>query len=1037
MTTFSLNHIVRRWLVSFSGILLGLIAATLLLLWIANTPHRAQAADSPHPAADAQSASDDWWAAIKDQLARDSSISPAALTSSPAQILNGETTGEDFGYPVATAGDVNGDGYADVIVGAYLYNNGTGRAYVYMGSANGLSTTPVFTATGEEPDSAFGFAAATAGDVNGDGYADVIVGASNYGVGGRIYLFFGSASGLSSTPAFTATGSIPGGNFGLSATAAGDVNGDGYADVIVGAPNSNPPDMGHAYLYLGSASGLSATPAFTGTGEMDAYGISAGTAGDVNGDGYADVIIGEIRTGDSGRAYIYLGTASGLSATPALTLTGEASNDSFGRSVGTAGDVNGDGYADVIVGASSIYSYTGQAYVYLGSASGLSATPAFIATGETTDSQLGLSAATAGDVNSDGYADIVIGAPRYNNFTGRSYVYLGSANGLKTTPALTVTGEATNSAFGGSAATAGDVNGDGYVDIIIGAPEFGSGTGRAYVYHGAADLPGSTPVFTATGETPGDYSGNWTGTAGDVNGDGYADIIVGAPAYSNTGRVHVYLGSASGLSATPAFTATGEGSGDGFGFSVGTAGDVNGDGYDDVIVGAYGYNSYIGRAYVYLGSASGLSSILSFAVTGEGPSDQFGLSVATAGDVNGDGYSDVVIGARGYSSNTGRAYVYFGSANGLSASPAFTATGEANNNYFGQSVGTAGDVNGDGYSDIIVGATGYLTATGRAYVYLGSSSGLSTTPAFTVTGEHFYSLFGWPVGTTGDVNGDGYSEVIVGAIFYTGTGRAYVYSGSASGLSATPMFTATGETNNENLGIAAATGGDTNGDGYADVIIGAPGYISMTGRALVYLGSADGPSTTPAFSVTGVISSGLGYPVGTAGDVNGDGYADLLIGEGSYINNLASVHVYPGNGNYGLSLAPQQRRADNSAPIAQGGRSDSESAFRIAALGRSPFGRGKVKLEWEVKPLGTPLDGTGTQQSSTWMDSGTAGAAFDELVTGLSANTVYHWRVRILYHPATTPFQQYSRWFTQPWNGWQEADFRTALLKLYFPLISR
>ena len=172
--------------------------------------------------------------------------------------------------------------------------------------------------------------------------------------------------------------------------------------------------------------------------------------------------------------------------------------------------------------------------------------------------------------------------------------------------------------------------------------------------------------------------------------------------------------------------------------------------------------------------------------------------------------------------------------------------------------------------------------------------------------------------------------------------------------------------------------------------------------------------------------------------MNGDGYADLLIGTFTYINNPGTVYMYSGNGSYGLSLAPQQRRADNTAPIANGGKSDSATSFRLTALGRSPFGRGMVKLEWEVKPLGTPFDGLGTQQSSTWVDSGAAGAAFNELVTGLSANTVYHWRVRVRYHPATTPFQQYSRWFTQPWNGWQEADFRTAAqTRLYLPLIMR
>ena len=174
--------------------------------------------------------------------------------------------------------------------------------------------------------------------------------------------------------------------------------------------------------------------------------------------------------------------------------------------------------------------------------------------------------------------------------------------------------------------------------------------------------------------------------------------------------------------------------------------------------------------------------------------------------------------------------------------------------------------------------------------------------------------------------------------------------------------------------------------------------------------------------------------------MNGDGYADIIVGAEGFNNSTGRMYLYPGNSAYGVSVTPRQRRADNSAPIVHGGWSDSPTSFRLAALGRSPFGRGKVKLEWEVKPLGAPFDAGGTQRSATWLDSGTAGAAFNELVTGLSANTLYHWRVRILYHPVTTPFQQYSRWFTQPWNGWQEADFRTATgapLKFYLPLIVR
>jgi hypothetical protein len=184
----------------------------------------------------------------------------------------------------------------------------------------------------------------------------------------------------------------------------------------------------------------------------------------------------------------------------------------------------------------------------------------------------------------------------------------------------------------------------------------------------------------------------------------------------------------------------------------------------------------------------------------------------------------------------------------------------------------------------------------------------------------------------------------------------------------------------------------------------------------------------------------LGVSAGTAGDVNGDGYADLLVGAPHYDGggemDEGRLTLYYGNGGRGLSLRPQQRRGDDSTPIAPLGRSDRADAFRLALLGRTPYGRGLVRLEWEVKPLGAPFDGTGLQSSAGWVDTGTAGAELNELVSGLSAGTAYHWRVRLHYHPATTPYQQYSRWLTVPWNGWNETDLRTGQeQRLYLPLI--
>jgi hypothetical protein len=170
-----------------------------------------------------------------------------------------------------------------------------------------------------------------------------------------------------------------------------------------------------------------------------------------------------------------------------------------------------------------------------------------------------------------------------------------------------------------------------------------------------------------------------------------------------------------------------------FGVSVGTAGDVNGDGYSDVIVGAYGYDngqSGEGRAFVYHGSVSGPSTVADWTAEPDEIDALFGFAVNTAGDVNGDGYSDVIVGAYSYTnveSNEGAAFVYHGSPDGLAATPSWSGESNQASASYGRSVATAGDVNGDGYSDIIVGAYQYdngQSNEGRAYVYLGSDSGV-------------------------------------------------------------------------------------------------------------------------------------------------------------------------------------------------------------------------------------------------------------------------------------------------------------------------
>jgi hypothetical protein len=583
-------------------------------------------------------------------------------------------------------------------------------------------------------------------------------------------------------------------------------------------------------------------------------------------------------------------------------------------------------------------------------------------------------------------------------------------------------GEAVDNWFGYSVATAGDVNGDGYSDVVVGASGNSGTTGKAYLYLGGADHLSVKASWTPTGEAASDQFGVSVATAGDVNGDGYADVVVGAPGESAfTGKAYLFLGEAGGLAADSSWIAVGEAEDDNFGASVATAGDVNGDGYSDVVVGAYGNDSSFGKAYLYHGGVGGLSLSATWTAVGEAVDNWFGYSVATAGDVNGDGYSDVVVGAHGHSTVTGKAYLFLGGAGGLSSSAAWTAVGEATTGQFGASVATAGDVNGDGYSDVAVGARGFFGVTGKAYLYLGGASGLSESASWTAMGEVGGNAFGGSVATVGDVNGDGYSDVAVGAWGHnSNTGKAYVYLGGASGLSASASWTAVGEATDDRFGLAS-TAGDVNGDGYSDVVVGAFGNTSFRGKAYLALGGASGLSATAVWTASGQAPNDeFGYSVATAGDVNADGYSDVVVGALGFSSTTGKAYLYHGGGGAGVSLVPRQLRSDLSAPIHIGGPAF-EQQFRMGLTLHSPVGRVWRKLQWQIAPWGgafapavNPI-----QSDTSWYINP---VPITKPITLHEDLQRYLWRARIKYHPAQSPFQPWSRWITLSANSLQEAD---------------
>jgi len=418
-------------------------------------------------------------------------------------------------------------------------------------------------------------------------------------------------------------------------------------------------------------------------------GYSVATAGDVNDDGYADVIAGAYRYDlpgqpDAGIAWAYYGSPTGLHRSADWTGEGESAGAFFGHSVHTAGDVNHDGYDDVIVGAPNPTNGTkkGKVYAFYGSATGLSTTADWMVEGDQEVAWFGRTVRTAGDVNGDGYDDVIVGAPQYDNpevNEGKAWAYYGSATGLSTTANWTVESDQANSWFGRWVALAGDVNGDGYDDVIVDAHQYDDGQkdeGKAFVYYGSAAGLSTTPAWSAEGNQTRAWFARAVGPAGDVNGDGYADIIIGSPMYDdgqlNEGVAFAYYGSAAGLSTTADWMVESGQKGAMFGRAVWTTGDVNGDGYDDVIVGSPNYDnsgqSDSGRTFAYYGSATGLSTAAYWTVGLTQARAWFGRSVAKAGDVNGDGYDDVIIGAPQFDhgqDDEGAAWTFDGSPAGL------------------------------------------------------------------------------------------------------------------------------------------------------------------------------------------------------------------------------------------------------------------------------------------------------------------------------------------------------------------------------------
>jgi hypothetical protein len=1014
------------------------------------------------------------------------------LLVDPVSLTAGDTLVGDsasyFASSAFSAGDVNGDGYSDMVIGAQAYDNGEtdeGAIFVYYGSSNGFVSTYLAIIESNVSGSLLGYSVSTACDANGDGISDVVAGAPGYQGTGAAFIFLGTLNGLDTIPDTILTSFLAGSYFGLSVSGVGDVNNDGFSDILIGAMFGSNPESGEglAMLYYGGSCPISVEAYHNLTDSLPrpnrvgyvrklcltdpliieqnissaGFGSTVSAAADINGDGYSDVIIQSFDGQGVGASYLYYGDSIGVSSPTTIPLANSYVRDPShfgenGSSVVSVGDVDGDGFADVAVARYGGSAYRPFAYIFHGTPNGLSINSPDILSREENKGYQSTAAdsnawsnipdmqfvaeytvGSAGDWNGDGFADVMVGRACEDSAQQQRgiLIYFGSLAGVDSLADDTVWFGNYFSQLDFPFSSTGDVNGDGYSDVFVGAPDDSLNgpfdVGAVYSFYGHPTPPDSSNPTILTCDSSDAVFGFQIACVGDLNSDGFGDFVAGAGGYNGgLGAFFLYYGAETGLdSVTPYIISAPIGQDTGFGLVPAGAGDLNGDGYEDLAVGVplFSNNAQTvaeGSVFVYYGSDTGLVTTAFTLIESNQDSAFMGSGVSSAGDVNGDGFGDLLVGIPRYDHgqvDEGAAFLYFGDSIGIDTSNYQILDSDIPSQTIGLRVGSAGDLNGDGFGDIVLGTNLFVSVgiSEGALVYLGSPTGADTTTKMMFSSGQDSFRLGTSVTSLGDVNADGYDELAIGVPYYSSSqqheGAVYIYHGSDTGIGTIPTAIVKSNQAEATLGTSVF-GGDVNGDGYNDLIAGAlfdSTSFSNEGAVWVYLGSSNGIDTTPIFiGNSGIAGANMGLSVST-GDLNGDSYADVCA-SAHYYPNGGAVFVYYGNAGHGLPIRSMQLMPSDSSPIGPGGLADQSGKITLAGQGKSFLGRQMGRFVYEFRTNGQPFssaNGSVTNSvdssgMSTYIDlAGPDTTRIIQEVSGLTNRYDYEWRWRIQYHKAT------------------------------------